>query len=154
MADTRKDRNNLLVLMGLSFVTGLAVIPVVFVIYQLVSIAQAISIENAFATQRLQLSDHVWLLATGGTGVMLADKDEFGLVYGDVVMAGYTSADKQTLMVVYTPYSRHAEDSDDALGIIKAAEVDLATGQVTERPAVTKGELADLQGIFAFMNYQ
>lgn len=152
MADKRKSRNVLLLLMGLSFVAGLAVIPIVFVVYQLFSIAHAISLDNAFATTRMQLSDHVWFLATGGTNVMLADSDGNGLIYGNVVMAGYTDSNASSLLVLYAPYHRDSESSTNSLTDLTAVDVDLATGQIIDHPELTQAELAQLQGIFVFMD--
>ncbi len=153
MDSNRKSRRKLIVLMTLSFVVGLLVVPVVFVCIQVVEIAQSMSIENQFATRETKLSDKVRLLATSGTNVMLADEDGFGLVYGDVVLAGY-GRDEHTLTVVYIPRVKGTYTSDDALSQLGAAEVDLASGQVTERATVTQRELTHLQGVFAFMNNQ
>jgi hypothetical protein len=54
-------------------------------------------------------------------------------------------------MVVYVPHIKGSDDSIDVLGRIKAARVDLATGQTTEHSAVTRRELTRLHGVFAFM---
>jgi len=154
MNDQKKQRNNLFVLMALAFLIGLSVIPVVLFVARFISSIPTMSLEDAFATQRLQLTDKVWLLATGGTDVMLADEHDMGLVYGNVVMAGHPGGDKQTLLVLYASHGHDQNSGADLLGALKAAEVDLATAQVSDNHAVTHRELTELRGVFDFMDSQ
>ncbi len=149
-------KRTLILLMLLSFLLGLAVFPTVWVGKQFVAAykATSISFAMAMASEKVQLSDKVSLIATSGTNVMLVDEVEFSMLPGDVVLADYVGRDKQVLLVVYIAPGGINSSSDDVLNRLEAAEVDLATAQVTKRSAVGQKELAYLQGVFEFMHQQ
>ena len=147
-------KRTLILLMLFSFLVGLAATPVVYVCAHVVSGINSMPFANGFASEVVELSDKVSLIATNGRQVMLADEDDFSMVAGDVVLADYVGQDKQVLLVVYIAPGGINSSSDDVLNRLEAAEVELATAQVTKRSAVGHKELAYLQGVFEFMHHQ
>ncbi len=147
-------KRTLILLMLFSFLLGLAIFPIVWVGKQIVAVYNFYSISYAMASEEVQLSDKVSLIATNGTQVMLAAEDGFSMLAGDVVLVDYVGRDKQVLLVVYIAPGGINSSSDDVLNRLEAAEVELATAQVTKRSAVGHKELAYLQGVFEFMHHQ